>query len=54
MKYTGGTIILILLALALICGMLLTLWLGASRSRHGYGEHPAAPAYIQRLATLNH
>jgi hypothetical protein len=42
MKLSGGTILLILLALALICAMVLTLWLGGNRSRHGFSSHQHA------------
>ncbi len=37
MKFSGGMVVLILVALALIVAMVITLWLGGSRSRHGYG-----------------
>lgn len=40
MKFSGGTVILIVVALALIVAMVITLWLGGSRSRHGYGALP--------------
>jgi hypothetical protein len=39
-KSSGGTVILIVVVLALIVGMALTLWFGGSRSRHGYGALP--------------
>ena len=40
MKFSGGTVILIVVALALIVAMVITLWQGGSRSRHGYGALP--------------
>ena len=40
MKSSGGTVILIVVALALIVAMAITLWLSGSRSRHGYGFLP--------------
>ena len=40
MKSSGGTVILIVVVLALIVAMALTLWFGGSRSRHGYGALP--------------
>lgn len=37
MKFSGGAIILMILALALIIAMVITLTIGGNYSRHGYG-----------------
>ncbi len=37
MKFSGGAIILMILALALIVAMVITLTIGGNYSRHGYG-----------------
>lgn len=37
MKFSAGTIILIVVALALMIAMVITLTMGGNRSRHGYG-----------------
>lgn len=40
MKFSRDGLILLVLALALLAAMLVTLWAGGNRSRHGYGYVP--------------
>jgi hypothetical protein len=53
-KFSGGTILLILLVLALLCAMVITLWTGGSRSRHGYGYLlQPAPFTVQMMTSAD-
>lgn len=40
MKFSRDRLILLVLALALLAAMVITLWVGGNRSRHGYGYVP--------------
>lgn len=40
MKFSQDRLILLVLALALLAAMVITLWVGGNRSRHGYGFVP--------------
>ncbi|KIH77033.1 hypothetical protein GFER_08260 [Geoalkalibacter ferrihydriticus DSM 17813] len=52
MKFSRDQIFLLLLALCLVAAMLITLFLGGSRSRHGYGNlKRPVPCCVQ---TTNH
>ncbi|MDO3379216.1 hypothetical protein [Geoalkalibacter halelectricus] len=48
MKFSRDHLLLLLLAVCLLAAMLITLFVGGSRSRHGYGQlDPPVPRGIQ-------
>ena len=50
MKFSGGSILLVILAVALILAIVITLTLGGNRSRHGYGF--ALPEFPAQSTTI--